>query len=152
MATCSIILVWEIPWTAEPAMLQSMGPQGFGHDLMTKTTRVDIDLPHLCPSWKRAWWPTPVFLPGESQGQRNLVGSTEPLMRGGVPGCPAQSQLCWGGAKTGRGRVPGHREALQPQGPSRRPLQEQRALRTQGRSVGFHGEVGRVAGQPGAPA
>ena len=84
--------------------------------------------------------------------QHSQLGSTEPLMRGGVPGCPAQSQLCWGGAKTGRGRVPGHREALQPQGPSRRPLQEQRALRTQGRSVGFHGEVGRVAGQPGAPA
>ena len=24
--------------------------------------------------WKRAWLPTPVFLPGESQGQRSLVG------------------------------------------------------------------------------
>ena len=24
--------------------------------------------------WKRAWQPTPVFLPGESQGQRSLVG------------------------------------------------------------------------------
>ena len=24
--------------------------------------------------WKRAWQPTPVFLPGESLGQRNLVG------------------------------------------------------------------------------
>ena len=24
--------------------------------------------------WRRAWQPTPVFLPGESQGQRNLVG------------------------------------------------------------------------------
>ena len=27
--------------------------------------------------WKRAWQPTPVFLPGESQGQRRLVGSIE---------------------------------------------------------------------------
>ena len=26
--------------------------------------------------WKRAWQPTPVFLPGESHGQRNLVGSS----------------------------------------------------------------------------
>jgi len=24
--------------------------------------------------WSRPWQPTPVFLPGESQGQRNLVG------------------------------------------------------------------------------
>ena len=24
--------------------------------------------------WKRAWQPTPVFLPGESHGQRSLVG------------------------------------------------------------------------------
>ena len=25
-------------------------------------------------SWRRAWQPTPVFLPGETQGQRSLVG------------------------------------------------------------------------------
>ena len=25
--------------------------------------------------WRRAWQPTPVFLPGESHEQRNLVGS-----------------------------------------------------------------------------
>ena len=25
-------------------------------------------------SWRRAWQPTPVFLPGESHGQKNLVG------------------------------------------------------------------------------
>ena len=24
--------------------------------------------------WRRKWQPTPVFLPGKSQGQRNLVG------------------------------------------------------------------------------
>ena len=24
--------------------------------------------------WRRKWQPTPVFLPGESHGQRNLVG------------------------------------------------------------------------------
>ena len=24
--------------------------------------------------WRREWLPTPVFLPGESQGQRSLVG------------------------------------------------------------------------------
>ena len=26
--------------------------------------------------WRRKWQPTPVFLPGESRGQRSLVGST----------------------------------------------------------------------------
>ena len=26
--------------------------------------------------WKRAWQPTPVFLPGEFHGQRNLVGDS----------------------------------------------------------------------------
>ena len=25
-------------------------------------------------SWREAWQPSPVFLPGESHGQRNLVG------------------------------------------------------------------------------
>ena len=24
--------------------------------------------------WRRAWQPTPIFMPGESQGQRSLVG------------------------------------------------------------------------------
>ena len=24
--------------------------------------------------WRRKWWPTPVFLPGESHGQRSLAG------------------------------------------------------------------------------
>ena len=26
--------------------------------------------------WRREWQPTPVFLPGEPQGQRSLVGSS----------------------------------------------------------------------------
>ena len=26
--------------------------------------------------WRRAWQPTPVFLPGESHGQRSVVGYT----------------------------------------------------------------------------
>ena len=29
---------------------------------------------HLLTSWKRKWQPTPVFLPGESQGRGSLVG------------------------------------------------------------------------------
>ena len=36
MATHSSILAWRIPWTKEPAGLQSMGSQRVGHDLVTK--------------------------------------------------------------------------------------------------------------------
>ena len=36
MATHSSILAWKIPWTEEPAGLQSMGSQRVGHDLATK--------------------------------------------------------------------------------------------------------------------
>ena len=32
MATHSSILAWEIPWTEEPGMLQSMGSQRVGPD------------------------------------------------------------------------------------------------------------------------
>ena len=37
MATHSIILAWEIPWSEKPGGLQSMGSQKkIGHDLVTK--------------------------------------------------------------------------------------------------------------------
>ena len=36
MATHSNTLAWEIPWTEEPGGLQSMGPQGVGHNLATE--------------------------------------------------------------------------------------------------------------------
>ena len=29
---------------------------------------------HACMRWRRKWQPTAVFLPGESQGQKSLVG------------------------------------------------------------------------------
>ena len=32
MATCPSILAWRIPWTEEPAGLQSLGSQRAGHD------------------------------------------------------------------------------------------------------------------------
>ena len=38
MATHSSILSWEIPWTEEPAGLQSMGSQRVGHDWVTEMT------------------------------------------------------------------------------------------------------------------
>ena len=33
----------------------------------------DLDW-HIHTTWRRAWQPSPVFLPGESHGQRSLVG------------------------------------------------------------------------------
>ena len=36
MATHSGILAWEIPWTEEPGMLQSIGSQRIGHNLVTE--------------------------------------------------------------------------------------------------------------------
>ena len=32
MATHYSVLAWEVPWTEEPGRLQSMEPQGAGHD------------------------------------------------------------------------------------------------------------------------
>ena len=43
----SSILAWEIPWTVEPAGLQSMGSQRVGYDLATKTTTVP-NIPYQC--------------------------------------------------------------------------------------------------------
>ena len=38
MATHSSILIWEIPWTEEPDVLQSIELQRFGQYLTTKPT------------------------------------------------------------------------------------------------------------------
>ena len=37
--------------------------------------------------WRRAWQPTPVFLPGESHGERNLVGNSPWDLRVGHNWC-----------------------------------------------------------------
>ena len=34
----------------------------------------EIHLSHVCFVWEWKWQPTPVFLPGESQGRGSLVG------------------------------------------------------------------------------
>ena len=68
MATHSCILAWEIPWTEESGRLQSMGSLGVRHDCATSLSLFSF------MHWRRKWHPTPVFLPGESQGRRSLVG------------------------------------------------------------------------------
>ena len=66
MATHSSILAWKIPWTEEPGGLQSMGSLRVGHNWMTSLSLFTF------MHWKRKWQPTPVFLPGESQGRGSL--------------------------------------------------------------------------------
>ena len=68
MATHSSTLAWKIPWMEEPGRLQSMGSLRVGHDWATSLSL--FTLLH----WRRKWQPTPVFLPGESQGRGSLVG------------------------------------------------------------------------------
>ena len=68
MATHSSSLAWKIPWTEEPGGLQSMGSLRVGHDWATSLSLFTFT------HWRRKWQPTPMFLPGESQGQGSLVG------------------------------------------------------------------------------
>ena len=68
MATHSSTLAWKIPWTEEPGTLQSMGSLRVGHNWMTSLSLFTF------MHCRRTWQPTPVFLPGESQGQGSLVG------------------------------------------------------------------------------
>ena len=65
MAPHSSTFAWKIPWTEEPGGLQSMGFRRVGHDWATSLSLFTF------MHWKRKWQPTPVFLPGESQGRRS---------------------------------------------------------------------------------
>ena len=66
--THSSPLAWKIPWTEEPGGLQSMGSLRVGQDWATSCSLFTF------MHWRRKWQPTPVFLPGESQGRGSLVG------------------------------------------------------------------------------
>ena len=68
MAPHSSTLAWKIPWKEEPGGLQSMGSLRVGHNRATSLSLFTF------MHWRRKWQPTPVFLPGESQGQGSLVG------------------------------------------------------------------------------
>ena len=68
MVPHSSTLAWKIPWTEEPGRLQSMGSLRAGHDWVTLLSLFTF------MHWRRKWHPTPVFLPGESQGPGSLVG------------------------------------------------------------------------------
>ena len=64
VATHSSTFAWQIPWKEE----QSMGSLGVRHDWVTSLSLFPF------MHWRRKWQPTPVFLPGESQGRGSLVG------------------------------------------------------------------------------
>ena len=64
----SSTLAWKIPWMEEPGRLQSMGSWRVRHDWVTSLSLF------IFMRWRRKWQPTPVFLPGESQGRGSLVG------------------------------------------------------------------------------
>ena len=68
MAPHSSTFAWKIPWTEEPGGLQSMGSLRVGYDLATSLSLFTF------LHWRRKWQPTPVFLPGESQGWGSLLG------------------------------------------------------------------------------
>ena len=63
MAPHSSTLAWKIPWMEEPGGLQSKGSLRVGHDWATSLSLFTFT------HWRRKWQPTPVFLPGESQGR-----------------------------------------------------------------------------------
>ena len=68
MAPHSSTLAWKIPWAEEPGRLQSMGSLRVGHDWGISLSLFTF------MHWRRKWQPTPVFLPGESQGRGSLEG------------------------------------------------------------------------------
>ena len=70
MAPHSSTLAWKIPWMEEHGGQQSMGSQRVGHDWVTSLSLFTF------MQWRRKWQPTPVFLPGESQGWGSLVGGS----------------------------------------------------------------------------
>ena len=66
MASHSSTLAWKIPQREERARLQSESDT---------TERLHFHfLLFTFMHWRRKWQPTPVFLPGESQGWQSLVG------------------------------------------------------------------------------
>ena len=67
MASHSSTLAWKIPWTEEPGRPQSMGSLRVRQDSATSVSLFTF------LHWRRKWQPTPVFLPGESQGRWSLV-------------------------------------------------------------------------------
>ena len=68
LAPHSSALAWRTPWTEEPGGLRSMVLLWVRLDWATSLSLFTF------MHWGRKWQPTPVFLPGESQGRESLAG------------------------------------------------------------------------------
>ena len=66
MAPHSSTLAWEIPWTEEPGGLQSVAS--------LRVRPSDFTFTFHFHALEKEMQSTPVFLPGESQGWRSLLG------------------------------------------------------------------------------
>ena len=62
MAPHSSTLAWKILWRVGSGRLQSIGSRRVRHNWATSLSLFTF------MHWRRKWQPTPVFLPGESQG------------------------------------------------------------------------------------
>ena len=70
MAAHSSVLAWRIPGMGEPGGLPSMGSHRVGHDWSDlAVSRLAVAV---CIYGRRQWHPTPVLLPGKSQGRGSL--------------------------------------------------------------------------------
>ena len=95
MATHSSVLAWKISGTGKPGGLPSLGLHRVGHDWSDLAAAARHNLRWLSDKsagqcrrhrrcrfdpwggkipWRRKWQPTPVFLPGESHGQKSPMG------------------------------------------------------------------------------
>ena len=63
MAPHSSTLAWKISWREEPGRVQSMESLRVRHDWATSLWLFTF------MHWRRKWQPTPLLLPGESQGR-----------------------------------------------------------------------------------
>ena len=119
MAPHSSTLAWKIPWMEESGGPQSMGSLRVGHDWATSLALFTF------MQWRRKRQPTPVFLPGESQGRRSPVGCrlwgrTELWLSSSSGGssvplkviAPHSSALAW---KIPRAEEPGGLQSMGPQ-------------------------------------
>ena len=68
MAAHSSTLARKISGMEQSSRLQSMRSQRVGYDWASSLSLFTF------MHWRRKWQPTPVFLPGESQGRGSLVG------------------------------------------------------------------------------
>ena len=68
MAPHSSTLAWKNPMDGGDCGPQSKGSLRVGQDSATSLSLFTF------MHWRRKWQPTPVFLPGESQGRHSLVG------------------------------------------------------------------------------